>query len=588
MILQSLVELYERRAGRGDVNEQPAEVGFEKKEIPFLIEIDADGRFIQIRDVRQGEGRARRAKARIVPRGEKKASGVKANLLWDTAEYVLGCPVELKGKKSKPDRLREQHEAFRQRIEALPGAARGDAGVNAVLAFLDALNLDQMAMDPLWEEIRTSNPLMSFVLAGDSALICQRRSVVEAHRSLDSASEADGLCLVSGKPSAIARLHPAIKGVLGAQTSGANIVSFNQKAFKSYNKSQGANAPISSDAANKYTTALNDLLSRDSRQRAQVGDATMVFWSERGSAMEDGDFLSLLGIAQEDDPAAHADRIAHLYASVRSGRYSSHPDATQRFYVLGLAPNAARLSVRFWQVDTIGGVAGRFARWFEDIAIVPSAKQPDVLPILPMTRLLRACALQEKLDKLPPSLGGDIMRSILAGTPYPQSWLQAALRRCRAEQSVDHPRAAILKACLNRTTTEDKEKLAVSLDPDHPNVAYRLGRLFAVFERIQEEASPGLSATVRDRYFGAASTNPLAVFPTLNRLKNHHLAKLSNRGRAQNLEKLVGTIVDGLPADAPFPPHLALADQGRFAVGYYHQRHNSSTYRNTNESENTP
>lgn len=582
MILQSLVELYERRAELGDTNEQPAEVGFERKEIPFVVQIDSDGRFLQFRDVRQGEGKARRARPRIVPQGEKKASGVKANLLWDTAEYVLGCPVELKGKASKPERLREQHSAFRQRIENLPEPARSDAGVAAVLAFLNALDLEQLARDPLWEEIRTSNPLMSFRLSSDDDLVCQRPAVEAACRSLLSASDNDGLCLVSGEPAPIERLHAAIKGVWGAQTSGANIVSFNQASFASYGKSQGANAPVGKDAAAKYTTALNDLLARNSRQRAQVGDTSMVFWSEQDSAMEQGDFLSLLGIAQEDDPAAHTDRVAKLYAAVRTGQYAQLPEARQRFFVLGLAPNAARLSVRFWHVDTIAGMSARFARWFEDIALAHGPNQPEALPL---NRLLRACALQGKLDHLPPSLGGDILRSILSGAAYPQSWLQAALRRCRAEQEIDYPRAAALKACLNRMATDDKEKLTVSLDPENTNVAYRLGRLFAVLERIQEEANPGLNATIRDRYFGSASSNPLAVFPTLNRLKNHHLAKIDSRGRAQNLEKLVGAIIDGLPADVPFPPSLALADQGRFAVGYYHQRQHASTYRTVNEQE---
>ncbi|MCG6117661.1 MAG: type I-C CRISPR-associated protein Cas8c/Csd1 [Aquimonas sp.] len=582
MILQSLVELYDRRAKLSDANEQPAPLGFESKEIPFLIEIDSGGRFLQFRDVRQGEGKARRARPRIVPQGEKKTSGVKANLLWDTAEYVLGCPVELKGKASKPERLREQHLAFRQRIEGLPESARSDAGVAAVLAFLDGLDLEQLARDPLWEEIRTNNPLMSFRLSIDDDLVCQRPAVVAACRSLLSASDNDGLCLVNGEPAAIERLHAAIKGVWGAQTSGANIVSFNQASFASYGKSQGANAPVGKDAAAKYTTALNDLLARNSRQRAQVGDTSMVFWSEQDSAMEQGDFLSLLGIAQEDDPAAHTDRVAKLYAAVRTGQYVQLPEAQQRFFVLGLAPNAARLSVRFWHVDTIAGMANRFANWFKDIELAHGPNQPDALPL---TRLLRACALQGKLDNLPPNLGGDIMRSILTGTVYPQSWLQAALRRCRAEQEIDYPRATALKACLNRMAIDDKEKLTVSLDQENTNVAYRLGRLFAVLERIQEEANPGLNATIRDRYFGSASSNPLAVFPTLNRLKNHHLAKIDSRGRAQNLEKLVGSIIDGLPADAPFPPSLALADQGRFAVGYYHQRQHASTYRTVNEQE---
>lgn len=581
MILQSLVDLYDRRSQLGDASDQPAPLGFENKEIPFLIEIDTNGNFLQFLDVRQGEGKSRRAKPRLVPQGEKKTSGVKANLFWDTAEYVLGCPVELKGKITKPERLQQQHSAFRQRIHELPATVQADPGVRAIRTFLDTLDLDQLAREPLWAEIRTTNPLMSFIIAGNTELVCQQAAVRSALSETPPA-DADGICLVTGEQAPIERLHAAIKGVWGAQTSGANIVSFNQDAFASFGKWQGANAPVGKDAAAKYTTALNDLLGRGSRQRAQVGDTSMVFWSERDSAMEQGDFLSLLGYAAEDDPAAHADRVARLYDAVRTGQYARHPEATQRFFVLGLAPNAARLSVRFWHVDTIAGMAGRFARWFEDIAIAHGPKDPELLSLL---RLQRACALQGKLDNLPPSLGGDIMRSILSGAAYPQTWLQAALRRCRAEQEINYPRAAAIKACLNRIAINEKEKLTVSLDPENTNVAYRLGRLFAVLERIQEEANPGLNATIRDRYFGAASSNPLAVFPTLNRLKNHHLGKLDNRGRAQNLEKLVAAIIDGLPADNPFPPNLPLIEQGRFAVGYYHQRQHASTYRSTHEQE---
>ncbi len=586
MILQSLVELYERRAKLSDANEQPAPLGFESKEIPFFIEIDRNGRFVQFRDVRQSEGKARWAKRWIVPKDAERSSNVAAALLWGTAEYVLGCHVELRSKSSNPKRVRKQHGAFIERIERLPAEARSDAGVAAVLAFLSALNMQQLAREPLWPEIRTSNPLMTFLC--DGHLVCQRPAVVAACEEEVAASDAVGICLQSGEQAPIERLHKGIKGVRGAQTSGAKLVSFNEDSFASYGKSQGANAPLSKSAAAKYTTALNDLLARDSRQCTHIGDKvahmSMVFWSEQDSAMEQGDFLSLLGITQEDDPAAFTDRVAKLYAAVRTGQYAQMPEARQRFYVLGLAPSAARLSVRFWHVDTIAGMSARFARWFEDIALAHSPNQPEALSL---NSLLRACALQGKLDNLPSSLGSDILRAVLTGAAYPQSWLHAALRRFRAERrgerSIDYPRVAVLKACLNRMATKDKERLTVSLDPDNTNIPYRLGRLFAVLERIQEEANPRINTTIRDRYFGAASSNPMTVFPTLLRLKNHHVTKLG-RGRAKNLEALIGSITDALPSSNPFPAVFDLAAQGRFAVGYYHQRQDSSTYRNPQEN----
>lgn len=164
------------------------------------------------------------------------------------------------------------------------------------------------------------------------------------------------------------------------------------------------------------------------------------------------------------------------------------------------------------------------------------------------------------------------MKAILAGTPYPQTLLAAAIRRCRAERDIPYPRAALIKAFLTRSArlSQHLEKeVGMTLDTDNTNIGYRLGRLFSTLEKIQEEASPGLNATIRDRFYGSASGTPVTAFPHLMKLKNHHLAKLDNRGRAVNLEKLICEIMAGI---TDFPTHLSLQDQGRFAIGYYHQR----------------
>lgn len=568
MILQALHHLYERRAHSSNAVERPAPLGFEEKEIPFVIEIDPEGQLIQIRDTRRIEGKKKIARAEQVPQGVKKTSGIAANLLWDPAEYVLGIDVEVKGKIGKPERVREQHAAFYSRILSLPDAVLQDAGVKAVVAFLDTIDLGVLEKIAVWEEIRTTNPLLSFRLQGDAELVCQRPAVREAWLEGASSDVPDGTCLITGDSATIERLHSAIKNVWGAQSSGANIVSFNLDAFSSYGKQQGANAPVGKNAAAMYTTALNDLLARDSRQRIQVGDASTVFWSDEKNALED-DFALLFGEPGKDDPARDVDRLKALYQSILGGKYAEDVGAATRFYVLGLAPNAARISVRFWHVDTVGGCAGKIAQHFRDICIAHGPNESDTPSLF---RLLASCAAQGKADNIPPNLNGDVMRAILEGLPYPQSWLQAALRRCRAEQDVGYLRAAIIKACLNRLTrsrhTGEKE-LPVSLDETNPNVAYRLGRLFATLEKIQEETSPGLNATIRERYYGAACSAPVTVFSTLLRLKNHHLAKLESRGRATQFERLIGQIIGGV---ADFPAQLALADQGRFAIGYYHQR----------------
>ncbi len=589
MILQALYRLYERRAAASDPAERLAPIGFEAKEVPFILELDRSGRLIQIRDTRIQLGKKKIGKTELVPQGTKKTSGVTANLLWDTAEYVLGVVTAMPGKTAKPDRIAEQHQAFRARIDAFPDAVRADAGVAAVLAFLDTLDLEALAQYPQWDEL-LSNPLLTFQLAGDADLVCQRPAVRAAWMHMQSGTQPDGICLVTGDAAPIERLHSAIKGVWGAQTSGANIVSFNLDAFSSYGKTQGQNAPVGQVAATMYTTALNALLARGSRQRIQVGDTSTVFWSEQKTDLED-DFALVFGEPAKDDPAERTERVRALYESFLSGKYAHEHDQKTRFYVLGLAPNAARLSVRFWHVDTVANLAQKIAQHFNDLLIAHGPRDTDTPSVF---RLLSACAAQGKADNIPPNLGGEVMRAILSGTAYPATWLAAAVRRSRAEQDVNALRAAVIKACINRSTrlrrTGEKE-IAVSLDIENPNLAYRLGRLFAALEKIQEEASPGLNATIRDRYYGAASASPVTVFTTLMRLKNHHLSKLDNRGRANNFERLIGEIMAGVDGAIGFPAQLPLQEQGRFAIGYYHQRQSFFTKANpatNNAQEQTP
>lgn len=565
MILQALNDYYRRKQADSDPKNRLPAFGLEEKEIPFIIEIDVQGRLVNIADTRSGDGKKRTAQRFLVPQGVKKTSGVAANLLWDTAEYVLG--VDTRG---KPERVAEQHAAFLARIEALPEAVRSDAGIKAVQAFLNTLDLEHFEPLPIWEEVRVGTPLMTFRLNSDVGLICQRSAVVAATDTASDADDAHCVCLVTGGEGAIERLHPAIKGVWGAQTSGANIVSFNLNAFRSYGKAQGENAPIGRSAVFAYTTALNHLLAKESRQRVQVGDASTVFWAEEPHDLESM-VPDLFGEPPKDDPDRGVTALKALYKSVDSGNFSLG-DADTRFHVLGLAPNAARISIRFWETAPALNLARRLRRHFDDIRVARALHDPEHLSLF---RLLTACAVLGKADNIPPKLGGEVMRAILEDLPYPATLLNAAVQRCRAEQKVTYPRAAAIKACLNRnfryanrTRNQEEREFKIMLDIENPNPAYRLGRLFAALEKIQEEASPGLNATIRDRYYGAASSTPVAVFTTLLRLKNHHIGKLS-LGRAVQMEKLLGEIIDGLD---DFPRHLPLPEQGRFALGYYHQR----------------
>jgi CRISPR-associated protein Csd1 len=560
-----LVAYYDRRERDPDPARRLPAFGLEDKEIPFVIELAADGRVLQLRDTRQPDGKGMRGQRFLVPQGEKKTSGVRANLLWDSAEYVIGL---------ERDRKAIPALAFRARIEALPPEARADAGVLAVLAALDRNDWRLIQLHPAWPVIVEANPVMSFALDGDHGeLVCQRPKVVStalADRGAGGAAQA--VCLIDGRRQRVARLHASIKGVWGAQTSGANIVSFNARAFESYGKAerQGENAPIGERAAFAYTTALNHLLAKGSPNRAQVGDASTVFWSEAADSTDEW-LVGLFG----DDPDAGVNAVRAQLEALRSGRLPTS-EGEKRFSILGLAPNASRVAVRFWLQAPFAELAPRILQHFDDLAI---ARQFDSDPRTPsMFRLLTSLALRSDAKHVPPQLAGEWMRSILAGLPYPPALLNAAVIRCRAERDVPYLRASILKACLNRRLRQSGDAIALfkeELDVDQDNNAYRLGRLFAVLERIQEQsARPAkLNATIRDRYFGAASTTPVAVFPTLLRLKNAHLKKLGD-AEAGWFEKLIGEICGDL--DAPrltaFAAQLSLPEQGAFALGYYHQR----------------
>jgi len=569
MILQALNHYYQRKLDNPNPAARLPAFGLEQKEIPFLLEITADGTLVQVRDTREAAGKKLVGRSFRVPQGVKKTSGVAANLLWDTLEYVLGVST-----RGKPERVTEQHAAFRARIEALPASAHDDRGVQAVRRFLSSPDHNRLEADPLWLQMLETNPVVSFVLHGDVDLVCQRPAVVTValNMSGDDAGR-QAMCLVTGDAAPVERLHAAIKGVWGAQTSGANIVSFNARAFESYGKTerQGENAPVSKAAAFAYTTALNHLLRKESPQRIQVGDASTVFWAEREDELESR-LADIFGEPPRDDPDRGAEAVRALYRAMESGKLGGGLEEANRFHMLGLAPNAARISVRFYHCLPLADLAARILAHFEDLKIARGRNDAEYPSLF---RLLTAVSAQGKADNIPPNLGGAVVNAVLAGpdVPYPSLWLNAAVIRCRAEQTVTYLRAAAIKACLNRsirrqTIDSNEKEFSPMLDLANNNTAYRLGRLFSALEKIQEEASPGLNATIRDRYYGAASSTPVAVFTTLLRLKNAHLKKL-HAGRVVWFERLLAEV---LGAVADFPAHLPLQEQGRFALGYYHQR----------------
>lgn len=578
MILQALHGYYQRLLDENRVVPQ----GFQRKEIPFVIVLDAEGKFVDLENTRSGEGRNRRACRFVVPQSVERTGDnawQKANLLWDNEGYVVGY--------SDTDRARaqRQREAFlgqiREVLKDLP-----DEGVQAVTRFLEIGDFRGILAHPTWREVVARGGNLSFRLQDEALLVCERPAVRQRVAAVATTVESGTplqACLITGESEVPARTHSPIKGVRRANPTGAKIVSFKLPAFGSFGKQQSLNAPVGRRAEFSYTTALNTLLDRDSHQKLLVGDATVIFWAERRDGFESV-FADLFGEQAKGVPVQDHKQILALYRAPESG-VRPELDPSVRFYILGLAPNAARIAVRFWYTGTVREVAENIGAHFDDLEI---AAPPKWSPYLSIRTLLRAIAARNDLDTVPPNLAGDTMKAILVGTSYPSPLLAATIRRIRAEQSqkdprtgkltpnVTYARVALIKAILVRDTRiggpfrlNAGKEVGMSLDLGNTNVGYRLGRLFAILEKTQEEASPGINATIRDRFYGAASATPIAAFPHLMKLKNHHLTKIENRGRAINIEKLIGEIMDGI---TDFPVHLSLQDQGRFAVGYYHQR----------------
>jgi len=573
MILQALYDYYQRKAS--EPNSHIAPEGWEWKEIPYRIVIDKNGKFVTIEDMREGEGKKKRAKKFLVPQAEKRSSGKKAYLLWDNIEYALGA---------NPRNRDDVKERFNLFIERIKNEIDLDyaPNVKSLINFLEndpVKQIEKTFNSELWKKILEENPFIVFKIDGENhSCICDD---IRNKITIEKDDAEEGVCLITGKKGRIARLHPAIKGVRGGNTQGGALVSYNLQPFNSYNKTQNYNAPISNSAAFAYTTALNGLLGKDSQNKISIADSTIVFWSEKKTQEINPEEIFPWVIAmqkeEKDDPEAGVNKIKKLFEAIQTGQLS--PEKTNHFYVLGLAPNAARISVRFWKAPSIEDFGKNIMQHFEDFNIIHGPKEQKYLSLY---QILSATALQYKMENVPPNLAGAVIESIIDGTPYPQTLMHQCIRRIRAEQNVNHTRAAILKACLNRKIRIQKlnqKEITMALDPNNTNVAYRTGRLFATLEKIQEEANPGINTTIRDRYYGAASSSPITVFPRLLSLKNSHLKKL-NEGRKIYFEKLIGEIISDINS---FPTNLSLNEQANFAIGYYHQRQDFFTKKSDKE-----
>lgn len=572
MILLALKEYYDRKAA--DTESDIAPEGFEKKELQFLIVIDKQGQFINIEDTREKVGNKLVAKTFLLPRSVGRSGSRSYEttfLLWDHIGYLLGLPAD--DKKSI-----KQHQTWLKYLEELPQELSEDIGVKAVLLFYKTNEIAKAISSPqILECLKAPQCNMSFRLVSDIPIPCRvkvREYVINNMKMVEPKSDSkdegkvqkNGICLVTGERGVIVRTHSRTP----IDKDSKILVGFQKNSgYDSYGKEQGYNAPIIKSTEFTYVTALNTLL-KSRLQRILIGDASTIFWSKRQSSFE-SDFALFFKEPEKDNPDAGTERVKALFESANRGSYRED-DGDNQFYILGLAPNVARIAIRFWQVGTISEFATQIRQYFYDFSIVKPPKEPEYYSIW---RVLVNIATQDKSENIPPNIAGDFMRSILSGKPYPATLLQAVLRRIRSdtENRVKPIRAALIKAYLNRYyrfyPNLNYKEVAMELDANQSSVGYQLGRLFAVLEKIQEEANPGINATIRERFYGSACATPVTVYANLLRLKNHHLAKLENRGRVVYFERLLGEIMSNLK---DFPAHLNLHEQGLFAIGYYHQR----------------
>ncbi len=569
MIIQALCEYYDRLNDNSDID--IPRFGFSSQKIHFAIVLNRNGKLLQIRDIRDRSGKKPAPKMLNVPEPKKRTVAPVPSFMWDNTAYVLG-----RDNKGKPEKAEIAFSLFRDFQHQL-GNSINNEGIKSVLAFLDSWNPDNTEELENWEEIAGSN--LVFMIEGENQFVHEQSEVQNAWIKYKHsvASEVNSLCLVSGQSSPIARLHPDIKGVRGAQSKGASLVSFNLDSFSSYGKSQNFNAPISEIKAFAYTATLNYLLRFESRQKVQIGDATTVFWAERQTPFEE-----IFGVMLEPDSDEESSKKIRLFLeAMREGKNPLSPDEKEfEFYILGLSPNASRLSVRFWFVSTVGEMSEKINQHFSDLAIDRSYENEPSHPSI--WQLLKETAVLSKTDNIPPKLAGEFARSIFTGSQYPVSLLSAVLNRMRADGTVNYLRASLIKAYLvrrNRLNNNTNMEINMSLDEKSTNVAYRLGRLFAALEKAQKDAVPGAKATIKDRYFSSASATPRVVFPQLMRLVQHHISK-AEWGHVS--DKRIEEITQGINE---FPAHLNLEDQGLFALGYYHQKNALFKKKENNKEE---
>ncbi len=566
MILQALVNHYENLEKQGKVDQE----GWCKAKVSYAVNLSRDGEILGILSLKIEEERGKRKvwvpRQIKVPEMVTRSSGVSANFLCDNSKYILGIDAE-----GSNQRVRDCFEAAKKKHLSLLREIEGEMA-EAVRRFFETWDPEKASecaeIKERWEDITDGGNLifcMGINYAQDDTFI---QKAWENARNKSSEDGQTGICLVTGKEAEISRIHKTIKGVPGAQSSGAALVSFNAPAFESYEKEQSYNAPVGKYAEFAYTTALNYLLNQR-EYTFQLGDSMIVFWSESAEEEYQAAFFEAA-----DPKSDNQEEIKGIFDNLKTGMPVSIGnfilDSDQRFYILSLAPNAARLSVRFFYQDSFGNILKNLSAHYERMSIVkPSWESREYMGVRDM---LSETVNQNSKDKTPvPNMAAFVLQAILSGARYPASLYTDVLIRIRAEQgNVTWGRAGVIKAYLIRNGSWKEGENYMGLNEESMEPAYVLGRLFSVLESIQMDANPGIKATIRDRYFNSACATPASIFPVLIKLKNSHMKKLErDKGGAKvYYEKLLTELMGKLDE---YPKRLSLEEQGKFILGYYHQ-----------------
>ena len=572
MILQALVKRYEDLLHREE--EKVPRLGWGKAKVSFGLNLNKNGEVEGLLALRTAQlvGKKEVMAPRMVevPQPAKRASDVKANFLCDNSSYLFGVD-----EKGKPKRSRQCFQACKElHCHILEKVDTPQA--KAILRYFESWNPDHADTFSFFtenrKELMAGSNLLFYV---DGKSVMQDGEIRRAWQEYCSKTEGENTCtcMVTGQETALATLHPIIKGVAGAQAMGTSLVSFNAPAFCSYEKEQGANASVGAYAAFAYAAALNELL-EDREHKKIIGDTTVVYWAEGGeSVYQDVAMAAMFGIG--DGGGITDPELSMIFERLRRGEKIEIEDrwldSEKHFYVLGLAPNAARLTVRFFLTDSFGNMLKNIGEHYKRLEIVKPSY--DALLTLPMWKLLMETVNKNAKDKSPsPQMAADTLQAVIMGTPYPASLLNGVMMRIRAEREVTRGRAAIIKAYYlrngNQDCSEEEGVLGMELNNECTNVPYTLGRLFAILEHLQQEANPGINTTIKDKYFNAAASSPAHIFPMLINLGQKHLRKV-NKGKKIYFDRQIGELMGLIGVE--YPKHLNLPRQGAFHLGYYCQ-----------------